>query len=173
MGAPVGATQLELWSWLTHVSDGPQKTEAKALIAKTYNDKKALTLGLQADFRAELRTAFSANAQLVDKYNKVYRTVLGPADEAGTLLALRNQYHSMTADEQKAVQLALEQPMVEQWDTEWLAVPFHNTWTGAPLTYAGKFNIIAGIMDPSRSPTSTAAGTNPGANRGEKQWKFF
>jgi len=173
--APVGATQLAMWSWLTHVSEGPQKTEAKALIAKTYKDQEGLTGGLQANFRSELARhyALSTNAQLVDKYTKVYRLVLGPADEAGSLLALRNQYHSMTAAEQKEVQLALEQPMVEQWETEWLAVPFHNTWTGAPLTYAGKFNIIAGIMDPSRSPTSTAAGTNPGANRGEKQWKFF
>merc|ERR1712079_484906 len=79
--APVGATQLELWSWLTHVSAGPQKTEAKALIAKTYKDKEGLTGGLQANFRTELaaKYALSTNAQLEDKYNKVYLKVLGPA----------------------------------------------------------------------------------------------
>jgi len=172
--APVGATQLELWSWLAHVSDGPQKAEAKALIEQTYKDQVGLTGGLQANFRTELARHYAANALLEDKYTKVYRLVLGPADEAGSLLALRNQYHSMTAAEQKDLQMALEQPMVDQWDTEWQAVPFHTTWAStAPLTWASKFDIIAGIMDPSRTPTSTVVGTNPGANNGEKQWKFF
>jgi len=172
--APVGATQLELWSWLTHVSDGPQKTEAKALIAQTYKDQVGLTGGLQANFRTQLATQYGLQTTLVDKYNKVYLKVLGPADEAGSLLALRNQYHSMTAAEQEAVQLALEQPLVDQWDTEWQAVPFHNEWaTKAPLTWPAKFEMVAAIMDPSRLPGKTNLGTSPGATKGENLWKFF
>jgi len=172
--APVGATQLALWSWLTHVTAGPQKTEAKALIAKTYKDQEGLTGGLHANFVTLLgqQYALTANAALAAKYTNVYRKVLGPADEAGSLLELRNQYHSMTAVEQKAVRAALEQPLEEQWDTAWQAVPFRNSWRNA-VTYAAKFNIIAGIMDPGRVPGTAATGPGSSPDMGTAQFAFF
>merc|ERR1712014_530046 len=167
--APVGGTPLELWSWLRHVSEGPQKTEAKALIAKTYKDQEGLTGGMKANFMSVLAAKYADKTTLVDK-DDVYRKLLGPADEAGSLLDLRNQYHSMTAAEQEAVHVALEEPLKEKWDEEWRSITFHNYWKGKQ-TYADAFKVIADIMEPGRSAGKT--GSDPGAGKGKAQWEFF
>merc|ERR1712061_726541 len=146
-------------------SEGPQRTEAKALIAKTYKDKEGLTGGLKANFMTELAAKYAEKTNLKDMYG-VHKKLLGPADEAGTLLDLRNQYNSMTAAEQEAVPVALEQLLKEKWDEDWRSITFHNFWKSAQ-TYQDAFKIIAGIMDPGRT------GSDPGANKGKAQWEFF
>merc|ERR1712061_804433 len=110
-------------------SEGPQRTEAKALIAKTYKDKEGLTGGLKANFMTALAAKYAEKTNLKDMYG-VRKQLLGPADEAGTLLDPRNQYHSMTAAEQEAVHFAVEQPLKEKWDEEWRSITFHNYWKG-------------------------------------------
>merc|ERR1712079_249971 len=167
--APVGEKELEMWSWLHQVQDGPQKTEAKDLIAKTYTDRETLTGGLKANFLAEITSEIAKHEKLKEKYD-VYKQLQGPADEVtGSMLDLRNQYHSMTAD-LKAVNAALEQLLTDAWETSWRGLPFSNKWKSTAQTYKARFDVIAAIMDPGRAVNGD--GNTPDAAY-QDQWNFF
>jgi len=142
---PLVADEQDLWSWYSEVGAGTEKTAAKTLMDKTYSDLGGHA-SLMSDFVVAVNTEYSktANANLIDKYNNVYKPIMAKSLAKGsTGYALHQQYHALTAEQQKSVASSLERPLATKWNTDFTGA---TDWA-AQTTYEKKTIFISNILN--------------------------
>merc|ERR1711920_82094 len=136
---PISSTQQDLWTWLSNVHAGTEKTAAQSLMQGTF-----VALGGDDSVLGDFTTKVGAEITKaeIDKACTVYRDITSAKklSEDSTHYAWHQMYHSMSAEQQKLAKAALLLSLDKQWDTKWTAVKDFAT------NYKTKTGVIANIM---------------------------
>lgn len=121
--APTKQERRDLWSWLSQVSAGTEKTAAQTRMQQAYTgaggDESMLT-----DFTSKVMSLYNTAGTGKDDpdqaYTALYKKIVGKTLPTTTsVLALHQSYHSMSAEQQKSAALSLESGLLLQWDVDW------------------------------------------------------
>merc|ERR1711920_899807 len=147
---PTSSKQQDLWTWLSNVHAGTEKTAAQSLMQATF-----FALGGDDSVLGDFTTKVGAEitGAEIDKACTVYRDITSAKklSEDSTNYAWHQMYHSMSAEQQKLAKAALLLRLDKQWDAKWKDVADFKT------DYKTKTGVIANIMKAQGSTEPTKA----------------
>lgn len=161
--APSNAKLQVLWSWLSQVPAGTEKTAAQSRMSKALSDAGG-EASVLADFASEVATQYAGHAgKPDDAYNSVYKVITQKAAPTSgtTMYNLHQYYHSMSSDQQTAAARSLERGLGVAWDKDWANF---DLFTG---TYAKRTEAVAKIIQ------KTDPKVTQGAGKGDKCQKAY
>lgn len=143
--APTETAKQPLWSWLSQVTDGTEKTEAQSLMQKTFSDLGGES-SLISDFISKVAVEFSTRGDPQKAYTKVYWPITNDAKlkDSDDMYFLNLAYQSMSSEQKTSVASALEKGLGGEWDkkskliTSWKADPkVYKDMTDAAMDIVG------------------------------------